>query len=100
MPPKRGRPYASTIVRRAFFTMQVRPPGGHGQTLTLHVPKKADPAQPDRSPQAVDRLELVPGLGLLCAMKGAAHTEYPVGQVLQLELAEVPIAVDEAEAAE
>jgi hypothetical protein len=66
------------------------------------VPKNVDPLQPDRSPQAVDHLELIPALGLLCAIKKGCHTEYPVGQILQLELAELPIALpeDEAEAAE
>lgn len=101
MPPKRGRPYASTVVRRCFFTMQVRPPGGHGLTLTMHVPEGVA-AQPDRSPQAVDHLEFIPALGLLCAVKNGQHNEYPVGQILHMELAELPIALpeDEAEAAE
>lgn len=41
-----------------------------------------------RGPNTVDRLEYVPGLGLVAATMGHFHAEYPVGAGMRLVFAE------------
>lgn len=79
----------------AAFTLQVRAPGSHGLTYTLQVPTSTTDHAANRAPGAVERLEYIPAIGILCAFRGPHHREYPVGQILQMDWLESPMGVED-----